>query len=437
MSFGWALVAGATGTNGFGLGDLDVTVVDGHDAVHLPRLLGRLRGEIQTKDPRGIFARGCLRGSCSRGGRGVAYLRHADAVARPQYSLYVGAFGTRGLLEGPGVLCVVDDVAPPCAAVYAGTFANDSLAAGTLSAPGEAYAGEFRAFGYHGYGAIAFDGYRAAGTATYRPLYRPWDLAWTAGEDARRVRYGGEFRHAHFVGHGRLDVATASGSWVEHGAFSAAGMLAPVGAIDFSPTRPDTVDDAGDAPRRLLEALEGDDAAADDADWLGGDRPRPPRDTWGLYALRPLRRILGADHLPWSWVGETGRDARRGAVRFQDGSERRFGGNGAAARAAIADALAAKTRAARAAATARRVARAAGAAARAAARAVRDERCWRRRRSRCMLCEHFDDKGAYSRVRFAQSAHEVGLAFAAASAVTALAALALSALHLRRRAPAP
>eukprot|EP00629_Pelagomonadales_sp_RCC1024_P008430 CAMPEP_0119296018 /NCGR_PEP_ID=MMETSP1329-20130426/50351_1 /TAXON_ID=114041 /ORGANISM="Genus nov. species nov., Strain RCC1024" /LENGTH=431 /DNA_ID=CAMNT_0007296947 /DNA_START=245 /DNA_END=1540 /DNA_ORIENTATION=- len=425
------------GARGFGLGDLDLAVVDGHDAVHLPRMLSRLRGEIQRKDPQGVFARGCLRGSCGPGGRGVAYLRHADAAARPQYSLYVGAFGVGGRLEGPGVLCVIDDAAPPCAAVYAGTFANDSLAAGTLSAPGEAYAGEFRAFGYHGYGAVAFDGYRSAGAATYRPLYRPWDLAWTAGEDARRVRYGGEFRHAHFVGHGRLDVATASGAWVEHGAFSAAGMLTPVGAVDFSPARlgDATDDDDDDAAQRLLLALQGTDAAADDADWLGGDRPRPPRDAWGLYASRPLRRILGADHLPWSWVGETGRNARCGTVRFRDGSEREFGGRDTSACAAATDALAAKTRAARAAATARRVARAAGAAARAAVRAVRDERCWRRRRSRCMLCEHFDDAAAYSRARFVQSARDAGQVTSAVSQkILVSAVLTLGAtFYLRRR----
>ena len=99
------------------------------------------------------YARGCLRGACA-GGRGVAYVRHADdrAPGPGAYSLHVGAFGPRGELEGPGVLCAGgggDEAGGAACAggVYAGRFRNDSLARGTLADPAaaEEYAGDFGA----------------------------------------------------------------------------------------------------------------------------------------------------------------------------------------------------------------------------------------------------------------------------------------------------
>ena len=146
---GAAAAVWAVGAMGLSFRDLDVAVLDGPDLIRLPRLLRRLRDEVRARDPDAAYARGCLRGACA-GGRGVAYVRHADdrAPGPGAYSLHVGAFGPRGELEGPGVLCAGgggDEAGGAACAggVYAGRFRNDSLARGTLADPAaaEEYAG--------------------------------------------------------------------------------------------------------------------------------------------------------------------------------------------------------------------------------------------------------------------------------------------------------
>ena len=150
---GAAAAVWAVGAMGLSFRDLDVAVLDGPDLIRLPRLLRRLRDEVRARDPDAAYARGCLRGACA-GGRGVAYVRHADdrAPGPGAYSLHVGAFGPRGELEGPGVLCAGgggDEAGGAACAggVYAGRFRNDSLARGTLADPAaaEEYAGDFGA----------------------------------------------------------------------------------------------------------------------------------------------------------------------------------------------------------------------------------------------------------------------------------------------------
>ena len=153
-------------------------------------LLRRLRDEVRARDPDGAYARGCLRGTCAAG-RGVAYVRH-DATQT--YSLHVGAFGPRGELEGPGVLCAggaLEDARDAVCAggVYAGRFRNDSMWKGTLADSGEAYAGEFGVdLQYEGLGV------RTVSARTRVGEFRrgAWRRAQRAGfgEDAQRAARG-------------------------------------------------------------------------------------------------------------------------------------------------------------------------------------------------------------------------------------------------------
>ena len=83
---GAAAAVWAVGAMGLSFRDLDVAVLDGPDLIRLPRLLRRLRDEVRARDPDAAYARGCLRGACA-GGRGVAYVRHADDRAPGPLSL--------------------------------------------------------------------------------------------------------------------------------------------------------------------------------------------------------------------------------------------------------------------------------------------------------------------------------------------------------------
>ena len=128
---------------GLSFRDLDVAVArDGPDLIRLPRLLRRLRDEVRARDPDAAYARDWA--AARRRGRPrrrVRAPRRRQGAGPGAYSLHVGAFGPRGELEGPGVLCAggggdeAGGGAACAGGVYAGRFRADSPRGGRARTP--------------------------------------------------------------------------------------------------------------------------------------------------------------------------------------------------------------------------------------------------------------------------------------------------------------